>query len=85
MIELRDSLKCFLVLTVIIKHYKTILVVETVVQFKESAANSFNSMLSFLRVKKPYYVRECETGFSAVWPLPIACAFFHSLFWYDLL
>lgn len=36
MIELKHSLKYFLVLTVIIKHYKTILVVEIVAQLKDS-------------------------------------------------
>lgn len=36
MIELRASLKYFLVLTTIIKHFKTIYVVETVLQLKDS-------------------------------------------------
>lgn len=36
MIELKDSCTYFLVLTIIIKHYKTILVVEIVVRLKDS-------------------------------------------------
>lgn len=78
MIELKDSLKYFLVLTVIIKHYKTILVVETSTVKRQTAANSCNSRLSFLGVKKDT-LENVKLFFQLFglfpWPFPFTCYF----------